>query len=172
MSQYSYNLLTIPYNSSTDFYFLIQLSTVEGRWQKWLKKTFDVLKKYIWGTNESLDQNALMMFLKNISKDMKCLEKSKLVQVLVWNSTSLVDVIRRQTYEYKNTLVLQHLIHMHTSRSQLRIKKSLSLIKILVYNTKILVPWYFWINHHFCSPYTCASIYERCFAHVRTGLSI
>ena len=103
---------------------VLLLNTIKYRRRPMAKviyKTFDVLKKYLWGKHESLNQNALMIFLKNISKDMKCLEKSKLVQVLVWNFTSLVDVIRRQTYEYKNTLVLQHLILMHTSRSHLRI---------------------------------------------------
>ena len=147
MSQFSYYLLTIPYNSMFSVLLLNTLKYHRSPFGKTIWKSIDVLKKIYLGHNESFNQNALMMFW-TIPREVWS------AWWLIKRHTSLVDVIRRWTYEYsENTLLVHHLIPSD-------------------HETKDLVSWRFHIYSYLCSPYTCASLFERCFAHAGIELSI
>ena len=135
MSQYSYYLLTIPYNSfCSAFYFLIHLSIVEGYFSENDLKIHSMCLWNIFGTQRRFQSECSDDVLKDISKDMKCLGKSKLVQVLVRITFSLVGAVRRPGMSiHKNTLFgtnISYIQHVHET------KDSLMSIKIHVYKHK------------------------------------
>ena len=142
---------------------LILLNTIKYR-RRTLAKQVENHLMCLWnmylGHNESFNQNALMMFW-NIPREVWS------AWWLIKRHTSLVDVIRRWTYEYsENTLLVHHLILPdHETKDSVTYQDT-------CVQHKDLVSWRFQIYSYLCSPYTCASIFESCFAHAGIELSI
>ena len=115
------------------FYFLIQLSIVEGLSAKMIWKIHSMCLWNIFGTQRTFQSECSDDVLKDISKDMKCLGKSKLVHVLVRITFSLVGVVRRPGMSiHKNTLLVQTSLTFNVHET----KDSLMSIKIHVYEHK------------------------------------
>ena len=99
---------------------------------------------------------------------MKCLGKSKLVQVLVWKSTSLVGEVRRLGMSIlANTLVLLQISFLSTFRQQITFMKHRI---ISMKNLSLIRQFYILIIAH-CSPFTYAPIFESDLAYARVVLS-
>ena len=76
MSQYSYYLLTIPYNSCSAFYFIIQLSTIEVLSEK-LFENHSMCLWNLFGTQRKFQSECSDDVLKDTSRGMKCLMTHK-----------------------------------------------------------------------------------------------
>ena len=150
MSQYSYCLLTIPYNSCSAFYFMIHVSTVEvlillntikyrrRTLAKTIWKSFEVLMRITFGAPRKFQSEWSDIVLKDTSKGMKCLMVLiKLIQVFVRWST-FTSGCRPKTNirvfkEYPDGATY------HSFRKIIEAKDSLWHVMILVYKTKDLV---------------------------------
>ena len=150
MSQYSYCLLTIPYNSGSAFYFMIHLSIVEvlillntikyrrRTLAKTIWKSFEVLMRIMFGAPRKFQSEWSDIVLKDTSKGMKCLMVLiKLIQVFVrW------AILTSGCHPKTNIWVFEEYPDGATCHSFCKIteaKDSLWHIKILVYNTNDLV---------------------------------
>ena len=150
MSQYSYSLMTIPYNSCSAFYFLILLSiievlillytkgTMEEHWQKQFENHSKCLWKLCLEQLRKFQSEWSDIVLKDTLKGMKCLVVLiKLIQVFVrWATFTSgcrpkTDIWVFKEYPWGAT--------NHSFRKIIEAKDSLWHVKILVYNTKDLV---------------------------------
>ena len=180
MSQYSYSLLTIPYNSCSAFYFFIQLSIVEvlillntikyhrRTLAKTIWKSFEVLMKSMFGAPRKFQSEWSDIVLKDTSKGMKCLMVLiKLIQVFVRWAT-FTSGCRPKTdiwvfIEYPDGATY------HSFRKIIEAKDSLWHIKILVYNTKDLVSLIFINMLSLFAPPTHVHRYRKKFCTCKDG---